>query len=307
MAHGSAGRGSRGCERPLQLLLLLLVLRHSRPSAGFLHVKMAGTTQTVLLNNNATIFCQIYGHPSLNITIMGITWFWKGLGSPTEVKLYEFFGGHQMTARYGAVVPPESLERGNASLLLPRVQLREAGEYRCEVVITPYKAVGRIKLEVVASPVSSLFPEQAMVKENQKTLILCMSSGFHLKNITIRWRKLSQKDPQEVSEGIVTNYTIENGMLNVTSFLMLKPSLEDSMTIYQCMVYHKFLPTPQKLNFTLTVIESEKTDFNLKGIPPYIEAISALLILFFIIILLIIIFFKKVRGSKAKFSPMFWS
>lgn len=81
-----------------------------------------------------------------------------------------------------------------------------------------------------------------------------MSSGFHLDNITIMWKKLSQKDPQEVFEGIITNHTIENGMFNVTSFLMLKPSLEDNMTIYQCVIYHKSLPTPQKLNFTLTVI-----------------------------------------------------
>lgn len=81
-----------------------------------------------------------------------------------------------------------------------------------------------------------------------------MSSGLHLNNITIMWRKLSQKDPQEISEGIITNHTNENGMFNVTSFLMLKPSLDDNMTIYQCVIHHKSLPSPQKLNFTLTVI-----------------------------------------------------
>ncbi|VFV28341.1 b7 homolog 6-like [Lynx pardinus] len=231
--------------------LLVFFLSLSQSS---LHVKMAGTTQTVLLNDNATIFCQVYGDPSPNITIMGVTWFWKNPGSATEVKLFEFFGGQQMTGRPGATVPLKSLESGNASLQLPGIQLREAGEYRCEVVITPHKAVGQVKLEVVAFPVSSLFPEQAVVKEKQETLILCMSSGFHLDNITITWKKLSQKDPQEVFEGIITNHTIENGMFNVTSFLMLKPSLEDNMTIYQCVIYHKSLPTPQKLNFTLTVI-----------------------------------------------------
>ncbi|XP_049474303.1 natural cytotoxicity triggering receptor 3 ligand 1 isoform X1 [Panthera uncia] len=306
MAHGSEGRMSRGCKLPLLLLHvslpLLLFLWHSPPSASFLHVKMAGTTQTVLLNDNATIFCQVYGDPSPNITIMGVTWFWKNPGSATEVKLFEFFGGQQMTGRPGAMVPLKSLESGNASLQLPGIQLREAGEYRCEVVITPHKAVGQVKLEVVAFPVSSLFPEQAIVKEKQETLILCMSSGFHLDNITITWKKLSQKDPQEVFEGIITNHTIENGMFNVTSFLMLKPSLEDNMTIYQCVIYHKSLPTPQKLNFTLTVIESEKTAWSLKNIFFYIGAPLSLAV-----ILLIIYLLKKVRGSKAKFSPMFWS
>lgn len=112
-------------------------------------MKMSGTSQTVLLNDNATIFCQVYGDPSPNITIMGVTWFWKNPGSATEVKLFEFFGGQQMTGRPGAMVPLKSLESGNASLQLPGIQLREAGEYRCEVVITPHKAVGQVKLEVV--------------------------------------------------------------------------------------------------------------------------------------------------------------
>ncbi|XP_077617255.1 natural cytotoxicity triggering receptor 3 ligand 1 isoform X1 [Crocuta crocuta] len=294
MAHASAGRVLRGCEPPLQLLVgplpLLLVLWHTPPSAGSLHVKMAGTTQTVLLNDNATIFCQVYGHPSPNITIMGITWFWKGPASATEDKLFEFFGGHQMIGRPGAMVPLKNLESGNASLQLPGIQLREAGVYRCEVVITPHKAVGQVKLEVVASPVSNLFPEQAVVKENQETHILCMSSGLHLNNITITWRKLSQKDPQEISEGIITNHTNENGMFNVTSFLMLKPSLDDSMTIYQCVIHHKSLPSPQKLNFTLTVIESEKAACILKNIFLYIGAI----LLAGLILSIIFIFLKKV-------------
>ncbi|XP_025750129.1 natural cytotoxicity triggering receptor 3 ligand 1 isoform X1 [Callorhinus ursinus] len=278
----------------------LLALWLWPPSAGFLQVEMAGETQTVLLNHNATIICKVQGYHHLDITIMGITWFWKHRVSATEVKLFEFFGDHQMTVRPGASVSPWRLKRGDASLQLPGVQLWEAGEYRCEVVITPHKAVGTVRLEVVAYPVSSLFPEQAMVKENEEQLISCMASGFYPTNITVTWKKWTPKNPQyvEFSEGVFTNRTTKNedGMFNVTSFLMLKPSLEDNMTIYQCVVWHESLPTSQRLNFSLTMIESEKSPCTLK----YIFLCAGII---FVIILILSIFWKQVlRQTNALFS-----
>ncbi|XP_027972655.1 natural cytotoxicity triggering receptor 3 ligand 1 isoform X1 [Eumetopias jubatus] len=280
----------------------LLALWLWPPSAGFLQVEMAGETQTVLLNHNATIICKVQGYHHLDITIMGITWFWKHRVSATEVKLFEFFGDHQMTVRPGASVSPWRLKRGDASLQLPGVQLWEAGEYRCEVVITPHKAVGTVWLEVVAYPVSSLFPEQAMVKENEEQLISCMASGFYPTNITVTWKKWTPKNPQyvEFSEGVFTNCTTKNedGMFNVTSFLMLKPSLEDNMTIYQCVVWHESLPTSQRLNFSLTMIESEKSPCTLK----YVFLCAGII---FVIVLILSIFWKQVlRQTNALFSIM---
>ena len=103
----------------------------------------------VFLNENATIFCKIPGFPHLDINSMGITWFRKAQVSETEIKLFEFFGDHKVAFRPGANVSPWRLKRGDASLQLPGVQLWEAGEYRCELVVTPQKAQGRVWLEVV--------------------------------------------------------------------------------------------------------------------------------------------------------------
>lgn len=104
-----------------------------------------------------------------------------------------------------------------------------------------------------------------MVKENEEQLISCMASGFYPTNISITWKKRTQKDPRyaEVSEDVFTNSITKNedGVFNVTSFLRLKPSLEDNMTIYQCVVWHKSLPTCQRLNFTLTVIGKQPPEY----------------------------------------------
>ncbi|XP_058402058.1 natural cytotoxicity triggering receptor 3 ligand 1 isoform X2 [Diceros bicornis minor] len=154
------------------------------------------------------------------------------------------------------------LEMGDASLQLPAVQLSDAGEYRCEVVVTPEKAEGTVQVEVLAHPVSSLFLKQAMVNNNEDKVLLCKSSGFYPENINITWKRWTQKDPQywEVSDSIITGPTVKNedGTYNVTSSLMLKPSLEDNVAIYQCEIWHISVTISQKLNFTLTLKESEK-------------------------------------------------
>ncbi|XP_010590607.3 natural cytotoxicity triggering receptor 3 ligand 1 [Loxodonta africana] len=218
---------------------------------------MAGRTQIVLLNANATICCKIPGSPQLDISIMGISWFWKRQKSSEEVKLFEFFGDHCKTIRPGATVSQKSLESGDASLQLPGVQLEEAGEYRCEVVVTPQKAQGSVQLEVVAYPASSLLPETAMVEINEEKTLVCESSGFYPESINITWKKWTKKGPQfmEISEGITTGPTIKSkdGTFNTTSSLKLKLTLEDSGNIYQCVVWHEYLSTSLRFNSTLIV------------------------------------------------------
>ncbi|XP_027624377.1 natural cytotoxicity triggering receptor 3 ligand 1 isoform X2 [Tupaia chinensis] len=144
-------------------LTLLVVLQ----ATGSLEVEMAGNTQTAFLNDNVTIICKIPGSPLLDIKIIGITWFRKSPKSGMEVKLFECFGKHRTVFRPGASVSPVRLKTGDASLQLPDVQLWETGEYRCEVVVTPQKAKGRVWLHVLAHPTSALFPEKPVVKGNE--------------------------------------------------------------------------------------------------------------------------------------------
>lgn len=103
----------------------------------------------MFLNDNATISCKVPGSPKLDINIIGITWFRKSQENETEVKVFEFFGNHQETFGSGATVSLLRLKTGDASLQLFGIQLREAGRYRCELVVTPEKAQGTVLLKVV--------------------------------------------------------------------------------------------------------------------------------------------------------------
>uniref|UniRef100_A0A671G1N8 Ig-like domain-containing protein n=1 Tax=Rhinolophus ferrumequinum TaxID=59479 RepID=A0A671G1N8_RHIFE len=254
MAVDLVGRISWGFMLKLLVLVLDPVLWRTLPSAAFMEVEMVGRTQSVFQNDNATIDCKIPGSPQLDIRIMGVTWFRKNQVNEPESKVFEFFGNHQAAFRPGATVFLWKLKRGDASLQLPGVQLKEAGQYRCEVVITPEKAQGTVWLQVVAKPVCSLFQDPATVKNNEEKHILCKASGFYPEDINITWTKRTPENPQyvEFSEGISTGPPVKNedGTYNVTSDLSLKSSLEPSVTV-QCEINHISLSTSEKRNFTL--------------------------------------------------------
>ncbi|XP_036114650.1 natural cytotoxicity triggering receptor 3 ligand 1 [Molossus molossus] len=241
-------------------LMLQLILWCWVPPADFFIVEMAGKTQTVLLNATATIYCKVPGSQRHNIRTMAITWFRKHQVNGAEDKVFEFYGSHQKAFRQGASVSPQSLEMGDGSLKLPGVQLREAGEYRCEMVITPEKAQGTVYLEVVASPISRLFQEDAVVKDHD-IIIVCESSGFYPEDISITLCQWTWENSQYMncSEAITSRKAIKNedGTFNITNRWRLKQSQVHSGTICQCVIRHVSLPTSQKLNFTLSGIGSE--------------------------------------------------
>jgi natural cytotoxicity triggering receptor 3 ligand 1 len=80
---------------------------------------------------------------------VGVIWSLKKDRNESEVQVFEFYGDQQEAVRPGADVFLLGLELGNASLHLPTMELREAGEYRCKVVVTPEKAEGTTRLEIV--------------------------------------------------------------------------------------------------------------------------------------------------------------
>lgn len=113
-------------------------------------------TQTVFLHDNVTVPCKIPGSPHLNITIVGIIWSWKKERNESAASIYQFYGSYREATRPGANVSLLGLEWGDASLYLPRIELSDAGEYRCKLVVTPQQAEGTTRLDVVGESLTEV-------------------------------------------------------------------------------------------------------------------------------------------------------
>lgn len=109
---------------------------------------------------------------------------------------------------------------------------------------------------LAAYPTIRLFVKPSTVRNDEEEHIICELDGFYPEAFSIKWGKYTLKDSQfqEITEGHVTGPTLKNddGTFNVSSYLTLRPSLEDRGTTYQCVVLHRSLLVPKRLNVTLS-------------------------------------------------------
>uniref|UniRef100_A0A8C8UFV3 Ig-like domain-containing protein n=1 Tax=Peromyscus maniculatus bairdii TaxID=230844 RepID=A0A8C8UFV3_PERMB len=221
---------------------------------GGLEVKTT-ETQTVFLHDNVTVPCKIPGSPHLDITIVGILWFWKKERNESEASIYQFYGSYREATRPGANVSLLGLEWGDASLHLPKIELSDAGEYRCKLVVTPQQAEGTTRLDVVASPAVKLFVKPATERNGEEEHVICKVDGFYPAAIDIKWEESTLNDPhfRAITEGIITGPAVRNddGTFSVTSSLALKPALEDHGNTFTCVVSHRSLLDSKRLSVTL--------------------------------------------------------
>ncbi|XP_044872738.1 natural cytotoxicity triggering receptor 3 ligand 1-like [Mauremys mutica] len=220
---------------------------------------MGSTPLIVSLNDNISIPCKISGYNTaeLDIKNVGVTWYLKTPRADQEEKVFTFHAGAHISHRNGASMSDSDLRRGNAALSLPQIQFKEAGIYRCYVIVAPSDAHGTAILEVVAQPEVSLCPKEVTIESDKEKTLSCDVNKFYPNLVDIKWTKISKnnQDSSIATEDIHTEASVENedGTFNVTSILRLQPSLQDNGNVYRCIVSHKTFPAKLLLNSTLTV------------------------------------------------------
>ncbi|XP_069821093.1 uncharacterized protein [Dendropsophus ebraccatus] len=243
-----------GAPRPLLYLLLL-----SLGATDGLRVTMRTPQISVLRGEEAAILCE-FSEFTPGKTI-NVHWTRPVNGSKAEV--YRYIPGRPEAFREGAYMEAESdIQRGNATLHLPRVQFSDEGEYTCTVLVTPESREGKSSLQVSAVPSAVLVPGDAIhVEVGSERSVACEVTTFYPKDITIQWVRY-QKDSSvsaALQQRTCTGDPINNtdGTFNVTSHLTLYPTMEDDGHRYSCVVRHRSLEQDLKKDFTLTVTEQE--------------------------------------------------
>ncbi|XP_059831705.1 uncharacterized protein LOC132397244 [Hypanus sabinus] len=245
-------------------LVLFLIVVWLTAAAETLDLTIFRSPKNVLLYTDITLECEVtdFGSPVLDLSNVGVQWLY---GSQKK-EIYTFNARTITAKRSGAKISETELQRndkGDASLYLPNIQLSEAGEYTCVVLVTPDKVEKSSRVVVLAKPKVLLSTQHITILNGTEKSVWCDAMEFYPQNHEISWEKISRGKAERLERHICTGAAVSNndGTYNVSSNIRIVPTLNDDGNIYKCTVRHQSLPDElsQEVKLTVEVSEPEST------------------------------------------------
>ncbi|XP_078404004.1 natural cytotoxicity triggering receptor 3 ligand 1-like [Cetorhinus maximus] len=206
----------------------------------------------VLLNEDVHLKCKATGYVGATIDpkTVGVEWIFEG-----QTKVYSFFGGEHNSSRPGASISDSALLKGDASLYLPKVQLADEGKYTCNMFITPENAEQTSAMQVSARPNVSLSTQSITILSGSEGSVRCDVTGFYPQQLDFSWVKISKSRTENVPLESYTKHFANNNdkTFNVSSQLMIRPTVKDDGDKYRCVVKHSTFPDGFTVESVLTV------------------------------------------------------
>ncbi|KAM3823747.1 HLA class II histocompatibility antigen, DQ beta 1 chain-like [Vipera latastei] len=146
----------------------------------------------------------------------------------------------------GAKMSPEDLLRGNASLLLPKVQDADGNTYTCVVIHSPEREQQSVELRVEVPPLVKL--GSTNVQLTKPSTVACTATDFYPGKISMTWFRNDrivqgpEQPPAQPSTG---------QFFRAESVLKLTPEFSDANANFSCHIHHQAHKGPKVLNFRL--------------------------------------------------------
>ncbi|XP_059831707.1 uncharacterized protein LOC132397245 isoform X2 [Hypanus sabinus] len=217
--------------------------------------------KNVLLYTDITLECKVtdFGSPILDLSNVGVQWLY---GSQKK-EIYTFNARNITVKRSGAKISETELKKGDASLYLPNIQLSEAGEYTCVVLVTPDKVEKSSRVVILAQPKVLLSTQHITIRNGTEKSVWCDATEFYPQIDEIFWEKISRGIAERMERRVCTGAAVSNndGTFNVSSNIIIEPTPKDDGNIYKCTVRHQSLPDKlsQVVKLTVEVSEPEST------------------------------------------------
>ncbi|CAM4653959.1 unnamed protein product [Caretta caretta] len=223
-------------------------------AAATLEIKTSPSPVFCLVDTHIELHCNFTIWKSVKLEDVAVKWTINNeFGEKT---VYQFDGKHTLYHRNGALVNPELLTQGSASLNLHNVTLDDEGIYTCTVLITPQYGSGTIRLQVRAQPTVLLSPQNPEITAGGEKTFSCDVHQFYPQEIDISWlvRKYGSKHERPLTQDICTGVPLaQKGMFTVLSRVTREVSEEDDGSLYICEVRHESLEKPLRGNTTIFV------------------------------------------------------
>ncbi|XP_039621031.1 uncharacterized protein LOC120536662 isoform X2 [Polypterus senegalus] len=234
-----AGRGSgSGMHKPFHLRWIFLAnfyfysMHLYRATEVAFHVSTPSSPVNGLVHKDVLLPCTFTDEP-VDLSYLYVVW---KHGDKDMVK----YRGQSNTTDPRVELFENELRRGNASLLLRNLTIKDEGAHTCEVVDSPYSGKGVVRLRVLAPPLLHCIP--AFVKSGEETRLECQAKDFYPADIKFAWqvgvKKTGLQNPDFVSKARL------NGSFDASSYYHYIPNSGDAPENVYCEVQHEALDRP---------------------------------------------------------------
>ncbi|XP_009679178.2 tapasin-related protein-like [Struthio camelus] len=143
---------------------------------------------------------------------------------------------------------PEEIPKGNASLLLRNVGMRDEGTYSCSVSVSSLTGEQTIQLQIEEKPTVTINVNSLSLVEGEQHKLICDIRNYYPLDVQAQWlreRKGSRKVPDVVKNVLSSSHTqSSNGTYSCSRYFLLTASLKDDGHRYTCRVDHQSLQSP---------------------------------------------------------------
>nr|XP_025963359.1 tapasin-related protein-like isoform X2 [Dromaius novaehollandiae] len=142
----------------------------------------------------------------------------------------------------------EEISKGNASLLLRNVGMRDEGTYSCSVSVSSLTGEQTIQLQIEEKPTVIVNVDSLSLVEGEQHKLVCDIRNYYPLDAQAQWlRELkgSRKVPDVVKNVLSSSHRqSSNGTYSFSRYFLLTASLEDNGHTYTCRVDHQSLQSP---------------------------------------------------------------
>ncbi|XP_020386056.2 tapasin-related protein [Rhincodon typus] len=183
-------------------------------------------------------------------TDFNVDWRYQHKGN--KKKLFSYNGRHQRIEfiEKGVELFMDQIKKGNASLRLRNIGVKDEGSYMCSVYVPPLFGTHAIEVEIMESPIVSVNPDSVSLIEGDEQKLVCDAGRYYPLDVTVKW--LRQKGEGHMLPVYMTNVVFSphkrnmDGTYNMTSYFRFTASLQDNGVTYVCRVEHASLEKPIK-------------------------------------------------------------
>uniref|UniRef100_H3BGF6 Ig-like domain-containing protein n=1 Tax=Latimeria chalumnae TaxID=7897 RepID=H3BGF6_LATCH len=184
---------------------------------------------------------------------------WRFQYKGEKKKLFAYNGPRKQVehTEKGVQVLLDGIPKGNASLLVRNIALKNEGTYTCSVYVPPLFGIHNIQLEILEIPKVTLNTYSLSLTEGEEKKLSCEISQYYPLDVQVEW--LRELEGERLIPVIVKDILFSShrhntdGTFSLSCYFMLKASLKENGVKYTCRVQHKGLKSPIRSSVRVTV------------------------------------------------------